>query len=192
MKNSIFYLLLPLTIFGQINNNDINNHSILHHPLIYSIGPNEPLPLSGGIEATYHPDSIALKENFPFSDYRVLSIYNPKSSPRRIYYYISSRETQTKLYFSYKMFLYLQAKDEKGNWCDINDVENDKYKSTLKKTQIIPNETINVVVKLPHGNYATKLRFKILISSPPDNETEEYIYSNIFSGTIDKLLLNSK
>ena len=63
-------------------------------------------------------------KDFPVSDYRVLSIYNPSNYVKRLYHYCDYYKSDKVgiEYYVEKFACALQAKDESGSWKDITQM----------------------------------------------------------------------
>ena len=139
-----------------------------------------------------HYDSVIVAnpwvKNFPNSQYRVLTIHNTSAIQQKIFYY-STGYNPTGDYSEFyldKIVVFMEAKDEKGKWKEIKTGDNLKIRNVASRKFLRPNEQMILIVKALQGGFETDIRFKLMINEPPDFHMEEYIYSNVFKGRIDK------
>jgi hypothetical protein len=196
------YTVLLDTVYKTLENNgkpDSGSFRFIYYP---DSVPGHSLLIPKKKHTTYsdpskgkHYDSLLWLnpwvKDFPLSKYRVLSIFNLSKAEQKIFHY-STGYNPTGDYSEFyldKIAVFLEAKDEKGNWKEIKDADKAKIRKVISRRFVRPDEQIVLLVKAPEGNYKTDLRFKLVINAQPDSHTEKYIYSNTFKGRIDKTLL---
>jgi len=130
---------------------------------------------------------------FPIHEYKLLTVYNTKELPSKIYCYSSSYidESTSRTIYLNKALVAIQIKDESGKWLEIKGSFNSNKKDEDFRSCVLRGyNKLNILVKLPEGDFETELRFKVLVNAPPDYPFEKYVYSNVFKGRIDKALLS--
>lgn len=128
--------------------------------------------------------------NFPIT-YRLISIKNTSSYEQRLFYTYLKTDPSFRFVIN-KILVFMQARDEKGIWKDIisaEELENKSYASVRKMKAF---EQINLVVKVPQGDFETDIRYKLLVNAPPNYPIDLFIYSNSFKGRISESSLSKK
>ncbi len=133
-------------------------------------------------------------QEFPVTEYRLLSIQNTSNTFQKVFFYGNGYVPpgNCRPFFVNKVLVFMQVMDESGNWKDVNTVDNLKNKTKSSNGGLNSYEQINLIVKKPDGDFETDIRFKLLINAPPDFPMEKYVYSNVFKGKVNKSLLEKK